>query len=87
MLEKLILGLILICNSIIVHILKSRVERKTTNLIAIIGLLPGIPLLWLMTRNINSDSNSFLSFYFPLIITLITLSILLINIIKVNKNR
>lgn len=81
----LVLLIILTSGRVISYLLKDKIESKLNNLIGSILLLPGIPVIWLMSKTVQSDSNNVLQLYFPLIISLIVILVLLINIVRFNK--
>lgn len=79
--------LIIIFSSIAVStVLKSKVEKHTAHLISRIMTLPAIPVYWLWTSSTGLNS-PFFSFYFPLFITILAISMFLIAIIKYRKKQ
>ncbi|AJI25881.1 putative membrane protein (plasmid) [Bacillus cereus E33L] len=78
--------LILISNFIIKNLLKNKIKKTTLNFISSVVVLPGISLFWLITYTCDLPFNIFLSFYFPLIITIFLILMLIINLIKLIKN-
>ncbi len=79
------LFLVLISNFSIIVILKNKIEKTILNFLSSIVILPGIPLFWLIVYT-NLPSNEFLSFYFPLLITIFLILMFIIRLIKVIKN-
>lgn len=79
------LFLVLISNFSIIVILKNKIEKTILNFLSSIVILPGIPLFWLMVYT-NLPSNEFLSFYFPLLITIFLILMFIIRLIKMIKN-
>lgn len=86
----IILVFISASNAVIMRILSKELEENNIkeavyNLITIIVVLPGIPLIWSVLQEFDSQSNSFLSFYVPLIITILMITTLLNRIVKFIK--
>lgn len=81
----LVLLMIIASSNIVTYLLKNEIESKLNSLIFSISLLPGIPLIWLMSRSTSSVFNNFLNFYFPLIVSIIIILALLFNIIRFNR--
>lgn len=78
--------LILISNFIVNILLKNKIKKNTLNFISSVVVLPGIPLFWLITYTCDLPFNNFFNFYFPLIITVFLILMLVINLIKLIKN-
>lgn len=76
--------LVLISNFSIIVILKNKIEKTILNFLSSIVILPGIPLFWLMVYT-NLPSNDFLSFYFPLLITVYLILMFTIRLMKLIK--
>lgn len=86
----IILILISMSNFFIMSILDKDIKRNNIkdtvyNLITIIVTFPAIPLIWAVFYDLGSKSNSFVSFYIPLIITILMVSALIIRIVKYKK--
>lgn len=77
---------VLISNFTIRILLKNKVKKNTLNFISNVVILPGIPLLWLIIDTLNFQDNSFMDFYFPVIITLFLILMLIINLIRLTKD-
>lgn len=78
--------LILISNFIIRNLLKNKIKKTTLNFISSVVILPGIPLLWLIISTNDLSVNNFVSFYFPLIITIFLILMLVINLVRLLTN-
>ncbi len=78
------LFLVLVSNFSIILILKNKIEKTILNFLSSIVILPGIPLFWLMVYT-NLPSNDFLSFYFPLLITVYLILMFTIRLMKLIK--
>lgn len=86
----IILVFISASNAVIMRILNKELEANNIkeavyNLITIIVVLPGIPLIWSALQEFDSKSNNFLSFHVPLIITILMIATLLNRIVKFIK--
>lgn len=81
-----ILLYVIISTGIITNILKNKVEKKTVNLISSIGMLPTMPVLWLMSNNLKPSADIFIYLYVPLVTTIFVVSILVIRIIKFKQD-
>ena len=82
-----IIVIILFCNAFVSGILYKKVEKDVIRLITNIILIPAIPLSWLISSVRNDSPHIFFSFYLPLFFTVVVISMLVINIVKYNKNK
>ena len=81
---------ILISKYVVDEVLRSKVEKDILNLIGSIIVLPAIPVFWRWAAELSlqrQEPNVFFSFYTPMFLTIFLFSMLLINIVKYNKNR
>ncbi|WP_369899553.1 hypothetical protein [Bacillus manliponensis] len=74
--------LIAISNVVIRALLQNKIKKSMLNLINSIVVLPGIPLLWFMSNTRSFSFNGFIDFYFPLIITIFLILMLIINLVR-----
>ena len=81
-----IIVIILFCNAFVSSILKGKIDKHTDFLIRSIIGLPAIPVFWLWTSS-EPSSFKFFSFYLPLFVTVYLILMLVISIIKYNKNK
>lgn len=77
---------IVISNFIIRALLQNKIKKSMLNLISNVVVLPGIPLFWFMSDIHNFSSNVFWDFYFPLIITIFLMLMLIINLVRFIKD-
>ncbi|CAM4417839.1 hypothetical protein BAMA_04165 [Bacillus manliponensis] len=78
--------LIIISNVVIRALLQNKIKKSMLNLISNVVVLPGIPLLWFMSDIRSFSSNVFWDFYFPLIITIFLILMLIINLVRFIKD-
>ena len=71
---------------LIVFILQKEVPKKTYRLINSIGMLPAIPVFWLINSNLEYKADRFTFFYLPLIMTFFLIFLLIYRIIRFIKD-
>lgn len=64
---------------------ENNIKEEVYNLITIIVVLPGIPLIWSVLQEFDSKSNNLLSFHVPFIMTISMIATLLNRIVKFIK--
>ena len=84
-----VIVLIVFTSIIVDAVLQKKVGKYMRHMIRVIINLPGIPLIWRMTKEdyLNIPENTLFTFYLPLLLTLFGMSMLLYSIIKYNRNR
>ena len=81
---------ILISKYVVDGVLRNKVEKDILDLIGSIIVLPAIPISWKWASELTlpgQEPRVFFSFYTPLFLTVFLVVVLLINIVKYNKNR
>ena len=85
-----LLFFILILKYVVEGVLRNKVEKDILDLIGSIIVLPAIPISWRWATELTlpgQEPRVFFSFYIPLFLSLFLVVVLLINIIKYNRNR
>ncbi|WP_054707858.1 hypothetical protein [Bacillus sp. JCM 19041] len=78
---NLVLFMIVLSNYIIHLLLKNEVGKNMLRVISGLVIMPGIPILWIMTYD---DSNTFISFYLPLLVTILVIGFFIDGLVRLS---